>query len=67
MIPNSFWNDVRTYQSQGQRAGQALYNVLHQSRPDLANRLRELNIDPFYVTENDPKYTQAITFLTENW
>lgn len=34
----------------GERFGQALFNVLHEVAPDVANSIRGTNADPFYVT-----------------
>jgi len=48
------------------RLGQVLFNKLYEIRPDLSEKIRATNIDPFYCTsEND--ITEFIEFLETNW
>lgn len=46
------------------RKGQVFYNTLFIIRPDLASKLTELGIDPFYDCS---KLDRAIIFVKENW
>lgn len=36
------------------RRGQTYFNVLHQMRPSLANKIRGTNLDPFYTDRIAP-------------
>lgn len=38
------------------RIGQTAFNVLADVRPDLAERVRGTNLDPFHVTQRVPKF-----------
>lgn len=44
------------------RQGQAFFNYLEAHRPDLANKVRGTERDPFYLNDNVPKF---IKFLQE--
>lgn len=47
-----------------QRYGQAVFNYLYRVRPDLADRLRATNLDPFHKT-SVPDIVW--TFIANNW
>lgn len=47
-----------------QRRGQALFNHLHDVRPDLANQLRGTDLDPFY---DNSKVVDALEFIQQHW
>lgn len=47
-----------------QRAGQYWFNLLHEVRPELANRIRGTEIDPFYIDERVPMF---ISYIGDNW
>lgn len=50
------------------RYGQALFNSLLSIRPDLAERIRGTEIDPFTVNvEHDRRLEKFTQFLQENW
>lgn len=59
----SRWREYRKSQPY-QRCGQALFNVLTDYRPDLAERLRGGANDPFY---DDTLVPAALTFLYNEW
>jgi hypothetical protein len=66
----AFYEAVDTYHKANplQRRGQALFNTLHEHRPELANRIRATPTDPFYATGlSDPKYISAIEYIAKNW
>ena len=54
-----------------QRTGQALFNAVANVRPELANKLQDSGVDPFYLEDNDPEYfskmANALAWLAENW
>jgi hypothetical protein len=58
----TYYTRVREYQEQNPelRRGQALFNVLHDIRPDLAEMVRGTDIDPFYAQPDDHRI-QAFT------
>ena len=47
-----------------QRRGQAFFNNLHEVRPDLAERIRMLDLDPFYADSHIPV---ATAWLRTHW
>lgn len=48
----------------GQRKGQYLFNTLYTERPDLAEKIRATETDPFY---DDAKVHVCLKWLKENW
>lgn len=55
-----------------QRRGQFNFNMLAQLRPDLAEKVRAAEIDPFYADHAEPAAAHEVhaafwRFLTENW
>ena len=46
------------------RPGQRFFNVLAEYHPELAEKIRGTDIDPFY---DDHKIKDAIEFLVKNW
>jgi hypothetical protein len=51
-----------------QRYGQALFNYLLDVRPDLAEKVRGTDSDPFYAyTENDARAKRFMEFLGVVW
>lgn len=47
-----------------QRKGQYLFNVLFEERPDLSEKIRAGDLDPFY---DDAKVHACLRWLKENW
>jgi len=49
---NEFLIEVtkRTYKNRYERYGQALYNTLHDIRPEIAEKISGTEFDPFYMT-----------------
>jgi hypothetical protein len=53
-----------------QRYGQLLFNTLYEVRPELADKIRATDLDPFYVKDEDPLnpvWDKLYQFLQENW
>lgn len=51
-----------------EREGQALFNLVHIKRPDLAEKIRGTVIDPFQaVSTADKRYRACIEFLKGSW
>lgn len=52
-----------------ERYGQAIFNLLCEVNPKLAEKVRGTNMDPFYVTDysNDERFQRFITFVEQNW
>lgn len=46
------------------RGGQLIFNHLSIHRPDLAERIRGTDLDPFY---DDSKISSCLAWLEENW
>jgi hypothetical protein len=64
--------------SRYERPGQNLFNSLEEYRPDLADKLRGTDIDPFYIPKdsdtsgkqtwsNQTRLNQAWQFIQDNW
>jgi hypothetical protein len=52
------------------RYGQALFNHLLEVRPELAERVKGTDIDPFYLegpAQDSNKWDRFIEFLESNW
>lgn len=51
-----------------QRAGQALFNVLHDVRPDISEAIRGTSMDPFHAPSTaHPSYTAAVRYIESKW
>ena len=61
--------DVNHYNNQSRwRVGQTLFNLLSDVRPEIAEKLRRTENDPFYTdSEDDPRYKGAIEVIEEEW
>lgn len=57
----------KTQNKTGWRLGQAIFNVLAENRPDLAEKIRGTEMDPFYVQENPQKINEIMDWLEGNW
>ena len=42
------------------RKGQIMFNVLYEVKPELADKIRSSNIDPFYNDNNIPEFMKYI-------
>lgn len=54
-------------QTSGQRYGQALFNLLHEQQPHIAEQIQATELDPFYkdsVHQINPKLWE---FIANNW
>lgn len=50
------------------RAGQVLFNVLWDLRPDLSEQIRGTELDPFFSEKTGgTKYSKAIEFIELHW
>lgn len=70
MSLHKFYFDAQAYarQSGNQRYGQAMFNHLCTVRPELAERVRGTDKDPFYVAAlSDPRWDRFVTFLEAEW
>jgi hypothetical protein len=51
-----------------ERYGQAMFNHLHEVRPDLSEQVRGTDKDPFYVESlKDPRWNSFVEFIESNW
>lgn len=51
-----------------ERYGQAMFNHLCEVRPDLAERVRMTNMDPFHVSAlSDPRWDRFVAFIEARW
>lgn len=51
-----------------ERYGQALFNTLEETRPELAEALRATALDPFYVSDSDHRALLRVhAWLAEVW
>lgn len=52
----------------GERYCQAMFNHLHEVRPDLAEAIRGSDKDPYYsVGPQTSEWTRFVAYLQENW
>lgn len=52
----------------GERYGQGMFNHLCEVKPDLAEKVRGTNMDPFYCSSSmEAKFDRFITFIEANW
>ena len=67
-MPMSFDQFVELFNSRVQpswsRMGQHAFNTLHEVAPELANKVRATDVDPFYRDDRINKFWQ---FVAENW
>lgn len=47
------------------RYGQVLFNVLYEHAPDLADKIRGKEEDPFHATRNDPRIAKFLMWLVK--
>ncbi len=78
MIPlHKFYNDgmVRARDTK-ERYGQAMFNHLHEVQPELAEKVRGTEMDPFYcssgsvkdlIRPNDSRWDRFVQFIETNW
>ena len=61
-----FWLQFESLrrQNNGWRLGQAMFNHLYSKRPDLADRIRDTELDPFY---DDSLCPATEKWIWENW
>lgn len=50
--------------AEGWRLGQAVYNRLHEIRPDIANKIVGTPLDPYY---KNSVTTETWEFIHQNW
>lgn len=66
-----FWQVVEFthHNNPNHRYGQTAFNVLSAQRPDLADKVRGTDVDPFYVTHHlsDARFLRFCDFLLDNW
>lgn len=58
----SFWTAVHNRQLQGQRHGQAVFNVAYADWPEVVNSLRSTSYDPFH---HDDRVNAFLTVVAE--
>lgn len=59
----TFWGEYAAGNPH-QRSGQALFNALNWERPNLANKIRGTNLDPFH---RDERVSAVQEWLQDNW
>lgn len=65
-----YWAHVKKLQNESRqlRLGQIAFNVLVNCRPDLSEKIRATDLDPFYVYDAlDSRWEAFVRFLRENW
>lgn len=70
MTIEKFWDEVhRIARVEGWRIGQAAFNLLRETRPDLAERIMGTGLDPFNWAWAGPdaRWTSFVMFVNENW
>lgn len=70
MTLEEFYRMVKAILAQNPRwrYGQALFNTLDNIRPDLSEKVRGTNFDPFHAHgEHDPRLVKFGEFLAAHW
>ncbi len=66
-----YWEFVRAVAKRAanghERPGQALFNVLDEVYPDIADRMRGTSLDPFACRTKDAKYYAAVDYIISEW
>jgi hypothetical protein len=68
MTKNDFVHTVVTTlkQERSLRAGQTMFNVLCQMKPEIANKIRATENDPFYENNRIPAFLAVVDELWED-
>lgn len=62
-----FYSDIRIRAAQhNERFGQAAFNHLALVRPDLSEKVRGTDMDPYY-SENGGRWNKFVQFIETNW
>ena len=66
---HKFYFDAQSYcRKTGQRYGQGMFNHLATVRPDLSEKIRGTDKDPFHVSQlSHPNWDRFVEFLEANW
>ncbi len=69
MTIEKFWEEVvARFGKGGERYGQAAFNLLCEVRPDLSEKIRGTENDPFYLERaRGAKWEAFVSYLTDNW
>ncbi len=63
-----YFDGITRARMKGERYCQAMFNHLCEVRPDLSEKVRASDMDPFYcATPNDPKFDRFIAYIEKNW
>mgnify|MGYP003645749907 CR=1 FL=1 len=67
-LHHKFYSDAITRaRVKKERIGQALFNHLYQVKPELAEKVRGTDMDPFYVEYGHPNWDRFIVFIEKEW
>jgi len=68
MTLNDFYSRVEERQSKTkERWGQAAFNILSETNPELAEKIRGSDMDPFYAEFNTQTIGRFLAFLDKNF
>lgn len=63
-----YFDAISRARSKRERYGQAMFNHLVIVRPDLSERVRGTDMDPFYVEQlSHPDWDRFVKFIETNW
>lgn len=63
-----YFDSITRCRKTGERYGQGMFNHLCEVKPDLAEKVRGTNMDPFYCSSSmEAKFDRFITFIEANW
>jgi hypothetical protein len=63
-----YFDGITRARKTGERYCQAMFNHLHDVRPDLAEQVRGTDKDPFYCpSPDDPRWDRFVNFIETNW
>lgn len=63
-----YFDSITRARNTRERYGQAMFNHLCEVKPDLAEKVRNTNMDPFYcASPMEAKFNCFIEFIESNW
>lgn len=63
-----YFDGITRARKTGERYCQAMFNHLHEVRPDLSVRIEATDKDPFYApSPKDPRWDRFVAFIETNW
>ena len=62
----ALYHKAHEYKEYGLRKGQSFFNALYDVDPDLADKIRDTEIDPFYTDDKLNEFLETVINTWEN-